>query len=224
MKVCKKGLLLGYTGGMKLGDIESASWAITLYLYMTFHTGGLLDSLLADCQVYSQQMQEMNQHRIQLFIQGVWLTAINVTGTSSAAYVLDERDLMNQLNATKDAVGKQHVDICRLSSAFWLGEYETFLKIMHELGINNGKCEKAIPGSVCLTPLYFYCALSCMTMARKRKQNKYKKIALYFAKKIKGWVKKGVSVKLYICCHFSQTPLLTLVVLCRIQTLNIANH
>ena len=146
--------------------------------------------------------------------------AINVNGTSSTAYVVDERDLINQL--------KQASNRFRLYSAFWLGDYETVLKIMQELGIDKGRYEKEMVGHFSLGPLYFYCALSCISMARMNKHNKYKykykKIALFFAKKIKQWVKKGVRAKLSSCCHSSQTPSLTFPLLYRIQTLDITNH
>jgi hypothetical protein len=224
LEMCKKRLLLGYTVGMKSGDIESASWSITAYLEMTFHTGGSLDSLCTDVQVYSQQILEMNQHRILLYLKSIGRMVIKVNGTSSTTYLLDERDGINQLDSTKDILYKLSSDRHRLYSAFWLGEYETVLKIMQELGTDKGRCKKATPLFFGLGPLYFHCALSCISVARMRKQNKYKKTALFFVKKIKQWVKKGVSVKLSSCCHSSQTPSLTFPLLYRIQTLDITNH
>ena len=129
MEMCKKRLLLSYTVGMKTGDIESASWAITFYLEITYQTGGSLDSLLTDCQVYSQQMQEMNQHKIQIYIKSLGQMVINVSGLSPSAHVVNERNLINQVDATKDVILKLTFDRHRLYSAFWLGEYETVLKI-----------------------------------------------------------------------------------------------
>mmetsp|Transcript_8324 Transcript_8324/g.13779 ORF Transcript_8324/g.13779 Transcript_8324/m.13779 type:complete len:1123 (-) Transcript_8324:162-3530(-) len=196
-EMCKKPLLRGYTVGMKTGDTESACWCIYCYLEMTFHTAGSLTSLLRDCRAYSVQMEEVKQHKILSFLRILWQLSLSLTDDSPSARiltgdVLDEGELLRQIEETKDVHLKQQLDRLRMYAAFWFGDHETVVKTMQETETEKGDYEKTNPGTFGLCPLYFHCALSCISMVRANKHpKKYKKIAMKFAKKIKEWVKKG---------------------------------
>jgi tetratricopeptide (TPR) repeat protein len=55
----------------------------------------------------------------------------------------------------------------------------------------GGYLQKAIPGLFLLINITFHCALTCISMARKTKQRKYRKMARSFARAIEAWVDQG---------------------------------
>jgi predicted ATPase len=209
-EVCKKQFRQGYTIGMKTGDTESACWSICSYLEMTFHTAGSLGSLLTDCQAYSRQIQDVKQHRILISLKVWWQLTLNLTSSSLnsstlSGEILDEDALIHHSEETKDVHLKQQFDRIKMYSAFWFGDHEAVVKMMFETRTEKYFYEKSNPGLYGVCPLYFHCALSCISMARTTKQNRYKRIAMKFMKKIRGWVKKGVSFHnaASVYCHSS---------------------
>jgi hypothetical protein len=200
-EMCKKPLLEGYTVGMKTGDTESACWCIYCYLEMTFHTAGSLSSLLRDCQTYSVQMEQVKQHKILNFLRILWQLSMNLTAEEYPGHdlltgeILDDGELSVPIEETKDVHLKQQFDRLKMCAGFWFGDYATVVEIMQETGTDKGEYEKKNPGIFGLYPLYFHCALACISLIRSanKNQKKYKKSAMYFAEKIREWVRKGVS-------------------------------
>ena len=83
--------------------------------------------------------------------------------------------------------------------AFWFNEHELVIKQIEKMGYHNFAIEKTNPGFLGISPLYLYCALSCLSMARKQQQlkkkksstNKHIKRAKKFLSKFQKWAKKG---------------------------------
>ena len=58
--------------------------------------------------------------------------------------------------------------------AFWFNEHELVVQQIEKMGYHNFAIEKTNPGFLGISPLYLYCALSCLSMARKAQQLKKK--------------------------------------------------
>lgn len=76
--------------------------------------------------------------------------------------------------------------------AFWFNKHGLVVNLIEKMGYHKFLVEKITPGFLGIGPLYFYCALSCLSMARNEpKVSKHKKRAKKFLSKFKGWTTKG---------------------------------
>jgi hypothetical protein len=57
--------------------------------------------------------------------------------------------------------------------------------------MHKGYLQKHVPGLFGIVTTSFHCALTCISMAKKKKKRKYRKMAKSFARAIKEWVDKG---------------------------------
>mmetsp|Transcript_13461 Transcript_13461/g.27879 ORF Transcript_13461/g.27879 Transcript_13461/m.27879 type:complete len:1378 (-) Transcript_13461:206-4339(-) len=195
---CRKSLIKSYDVGLQTGDVESAFWSIVTYLEMTFYQGGNLQSLQDDCRVYAKQADHFSQHRIRGIIKIIWQMVANMGSENSQKQVLsgdimNEKELMAHIDSTNDEHTRMHLNRFRMTLAFWFNDYQRVVDIMESSGTHKFVYEKLAPGLCGTGPLYYYCALSCVHVARETQESKYKKYAIAFHKKIKAWVKKGNS-------------------------------
>jgi predicted ATPase len=198
-EMCAKGFLRGYKAGFASGDTENAAWCIYCYLELVFHKGRDLNSLSRDCRIYSAQLKEVKQGKIELFIRLVWQLVLNLKGDSARECLLtgdavDEEKLRDEISEKKDLNLQAQLDRFRMTTAFWFGYYGLFLEIARETEFDKGAFEKNSPGIFGLPVLNFHIALSALAMARQtngRESKRYAALGIKFSKKIKSCVKKG---------------------------------
>jgi len=188
----KKSLLRGYDIGLRSGDLESAFWCVYCYTEIVFYLGGSLQSLIKDCETYSQQMQQFNQG---LFVD---LTRIklqfylNLTNADSNQHVLTG-EIMKEDDYERRSDYQLRMIFKRFQvfAAFWFGNHERVVELVESLGIHQFIYEKASPGAAGTPPFYCYCALSCFIVAGKTRNKKYKRFGEILRKRIKAWGAKG---------------------------------
>jgi len=198
VETCRKSFLRGYDVGMKTGDVVSALWNAFGYLEMSLFTGRNLNDLLNDCDLFCQQMLDLNQPKILSFCQNVQQAALNLTcGDSPSPAILDGsvlRDLEVLEHARK--VGDPHWTMnlkrAQIHMAFMFGNFERVVELTEETNLVNGGFERALPGSMVLMPLYLHTALACFSLAKETRKSKYRRYARKLQTVIQGWVKKGV--------------------------------
>jgi predicted ATPase len=78
-----KPLLTGYEVGMATGDTESAAWSIFISLEYSFRSGMPLETLVADCSFYCDQLRDVKQLRIMAVIRVLWQSALHLSGENS---------------------------------------------------------------------------------------------------------------------------------------------
>jgi predicted ATPase len=193
---CKKPLLEAYEAGMKTGDLESALWAIYSFLELQLFTAADLHHVLKDLDMYCRQMKKYNQEMILTSTKMVLQVAANLADKTSKRHIL-QGEFMDVQQLSKELEGSEgnlhtrnQLNRYKTLVAFWFNEHEVVVELMEDAQYHNFSIEQATPCAAGIGPLYFHCALSCISVARKSKQRKHRKRATKFLKKIKNWVKK----------------------------------
>jgi hypothetical protein len=99
LQLSVKPLLTSYEVGMATGDTESAAWSIFIGLEYSFRSGAPLETLIADCAFYSEQLREVKQLRIMAVVRILWQAALHLSGdnpfdgTLTGDIVQQEKDL-----------------------------------------------------------------------------------------------------------------------------------
>ena len=185
----RKTLLDGYRCGLTSGDPESAFWSIFCYIDICFNLGVPLALLEKDCRRYTQQMKDLKQEKICLTTSLVWQLIANMLGRTDDLSELDGEAFSRDENVLESDVG--HVNRMRIATSFWSGDFQKTVKWVEETGAHKGVLDKVFVGSYGLPPLHFQCAIACIAVFCDTKKSKYKTMALFHAKKIETWRKKG---------------------------------
>jgi hypothetical protein len=143
-------------------------------------------------------MKEVNQYKILCFARCLWQLVLNMLGESANTFHLDGEalnldELMAHLEETEDMHLRVLLVRWKIHAAFWFAEYDTVMTLVCDMEFDKGYCERYFLGHSGISPLYFHCALSAISMYRQTQRSKYKKVGGMFTNKIKSWVKKGVS-------------------------------
>lgn len=186
-----------YKAGMKTGDLELALWSIYLFLELQLSTAADLHHVLKDLDMYCRQMKKYNQEMILMSTKMILQVAANLADKTSKRHILqgefmDEQQLSKELEGGKEHLhSRNQLNRYKTLVAFWFNEHEVVVELMEDAQYHNFSIKQATPCAAGISPLYFRCALSCISVARKSKQRKHRKRATQFLKKIKNWVKKG---------------------------------
>jgi hypothetical protein len=150
-------------------------------------------------------MKGVKQGQFMALTYNIWHVVLNLMYVpdetrSLLTEELPSRDDIRQMaEDNNDVMLKAQLDRCELFEAFWLGDHDLVVHLMKSSGADNGFYERINTGMHGMYALYAQCALSSITVARRsnrRQKRKYINIALKFARKIRKWVKKGVSTTL----------------------------
>jgi tetratricopeptide (TPR) repeat protein len=192
----KKPLLQAYESGMLTGDLESAFWGAYSFLDLQIHCGGDLRRIFVDSVTFLRQSDKFNQTRISWSIAMVTQCVQNLLESRSKKHIL-QGDYMDEFEFEKKTDPKDNHTLLQLNryrvyTAFWLREYQHVVKIMENFGFHNFSIEKAIPATYGIPPLYFYCALACISVAREnRAQGRQRSRTKKFFGRIKCITRKG---------------------------------
>jgi predicted ATPase len=145
-----KPLVGGYEIGMATGDTESAAWCIYFSLEYSFRTGTPLETLIADCAFYSDQLREVKQLKIHAVLLNLWQTALFLTGenTFDGTFTGDIVKEAKVLSDAGDFEAYLFVAINRVFMyvAFVLGEHKLVYGSIKKTEMDNGGYEKVFPG------------------------------------------------------------------------------
>jgi predicted ATPase len=197
IEVSITGFLDGYYMGIATGDTENASWNKYMYLEKMIITGrGSLGDIIDDFENDVDQMVKWNQLKPSSFTRILWQVVLNLMGRSENTVILtgkamDQEKLLQESLKTKNDNTRFVMSFCRLYVALIFDQYEIAMEQLEEWNMHKGYLQKAMPGTFLITHLYFHCALTCISMARKTKRRKYRKMARSFARVIEEWVDKG---------------------------------
>jgi hypothetical protein len=103
---------------------------------------------------------------------------------------MDQEKLLQESLESKNDLIWFTVSCNRLYLAFIFDQYEIAMEQLEEWNMHKG-LQKAMSGQFGLIHYFFHCALTCISMARKTKQRKYRKMARSFARAVEEWVDKG---------------------------------
>jgi predicted ATPase len=193
---CRKLLLQGYQIGVAWGDSESAVWSIYSYLETGLLLGVPIDSLRADCSVYSKQT--VTQGSPHYSVLCMWQFLLNMSGHCDDPAVLngdviDLEDTMDENERTNNIHGRAVLDRWRIFAAFWSGDYERTVNLIVETRAHKGFFDEVLPGTGFNYSVYSYGALAAISMFQKTRRGRYKIMAKWFSKKITEAAAKGVS-------------------------------
>ena len=183
-------LLECYKVGMASGDVESALWAIMIYLESGLILGLSLKLLEKDLHAYTQQMSDLKQEKVGIPCMGLWQAVSNLLGHSDKWSDL-EKVFSKRLETVFGACQQsEHTQAFghhyRESNAFYCGDYEKVLSIM-----KNYDCDKIFFCGFQLPTIHFQRSIAAFVVFRRTKNKKYKKLALQESKITKGLSKWG---------------------------------
>jgi predicted ATPase len=145
-----KPLLSAYEIGMATGDTESAAWGIYFSLEYSFRSGASLDTLIADCAFYSEQLREVKQLRILAVLLNLWQTSLFLTGENSfdGTFTGDIVKQEKALSEAGDFEAYLFVAIHRVLMyvSFVFGEHKAVYEYIMKTDMHKGGYEKGTVG------------------------------------------------------------------------------
>ncbi|KAL3907285.1 MAG: hypothetical protein SGILL_008935 [Bacillariaceae sp.] len=176
-----RGLLDGYNAGMAVGDTESASFSIVLYLETSFNLGKHLPGIASDLDVYMEQMKvfgQWQQYTVAFLLRNITMRSLMGGENTEAMDVgTDKRSANAKLFKELDAAGWMCNDEDAADRAIRL---KTELsRAETDVGVSNVDFTES------------FVAISCYGAARKTKKRKYVKFARSAQTLIQTKIKKG---------------------------------
>jgi hypothetical protein len=145
-----KPLLSAYEIGMATGDTESAAWGIYFSLEYSFRSGASLETLIADCAFYSEQLREVKQLRILAVLLNLWQTSLFLTGENSfdGTFTGDIVKQEKALSEAGDFEAYLFVAIHRVLMyvSFVFGEHKAVYEYIMKTDMHKGGYEKGTVG------------------------------------------------------------------------------
>jgi predicted ATPase len=193
LKDCIEPMKAGYVAGMKSGDIESALWCAVACAEMQLTVSFPLQILVRDLSVYAQQMESVSNKQIVAFTRSLWQVAYNLSDPDSKKHIMkgDYFTPETELDLHESLVGIAYMNRMKMTLSFWFNQHEDVVRLVEMTETHLNYYEKVNHGSFSPFPLYCECALSCVSVARKRKTKKYIRMARQFLSKLLVQIRKG---------------------------------
>eukprot|EP00977_Amphora_coffeiformis_P012111 scaffold2989_cov184-Amphora_coffeaeformis.AAC.7 len=187
-----KPLLKAYDIGLRIGDSESACWAILHYIIFRFLSGTGLDLLVADTRVYHAQCEELQHIYIGIQVAAYSQVFINLMGDTDdnlalSGDILSESELKSWRERDRAFAGVHNTLQCYLYTMY--GEH----LLCAQLALRHGVSAiiKQLPASPIGYIEIYSKGVSCFAAARETGRRRYLKLGRQAHKVIKRWIEQG---------------------------------
>lgn len=198
-----KSLLESYDLGLRLGDTESAMFAIYNYSMMRFLTGAALEGILTDCMIYGKQMKDLKRDQAlypNKLLEQMCLNLVGEGNDENLAYLqgdaLTEADFVYYGDHPSFVTNKMAFEGMLLT---FFGRHVECADIFLKEGVDAWDQANVSFGVHMWTA--FLRGVSFYAAAQQTRKSKYLKVARRMKKRLIGWQKQGnPNLVFYISC------------------------
>ena len=150
--------------------------------------------------MYGKQVSQFNHVMVDRCMKLGWQYTLNMIQGGDPRKILNG-EIMNEAEMVAEierdnADGQTMFNLTRykIQGCFWFKDYEYAVELVEKMDFHKGAFEKSLPGINVHSQCYIASALSCISVARikkEKKNGKHAKMAHFFLSRFKEWNKKG---------------------------------